>query len=149
MERLRQSPEQWKRTLLVLLPDHSIDFNGISELAGHRNLIPLVWAGGAVRKHRDITDICNQTDLSATLLAQLGLPHDDFLWSRNVLSPDYRYPIAVHNFNNGFTVIDSTGYMVYDLNIERIVASSSKDSLRLEQVGKAVLQATTKDLKEK
>ena len=149
VERLRQSPEQWKRTLLVLLPDHSIDFNGISELTEHRNLIPLVWAGGAVKKHRDITDICNQTDLSATLLAQLGLSHDDFLWSRNVLSPDYRYPIAVHNFNNGFTVIDSTGYMVYDLNIERIVAGNSKDSLRLEQVGKAVLQATTKDLKEK
>ena len=39
--------------------------------------------------------------------------------------------------------------MVYDLNIERIVAGNSKDSLRLEQVGKAVLQATTKDLKEK
>lgn len=66
-----------------------------------------------------------------------------------MLSPDYRYPIAVHNFNNGFTVIDSTGYTVYDLNIERIIAGNSKDSLRLERVGKAVLQATTKDLKER
>jgi phosphoglycerol transferase MdoB-like AlkP superfamily enzyme len=148
VERLRQSP-QWHRTLVVLLPDHSLDYNGINEMSPVRNIIPTVWVGGAVKSPRDVTTVCNQTDLAATLLAQLSLPHDDFLWSRDVMSPDYRYPIAVHNFNNGFTMVDSTGFMVYDLNVRRMVAGNSPDSLRLQQIGKAVLQATTKDLKEK
>lgn len=108
----------------------------------------MVWTGGVVKAPRDVRQICNQTDLAATLLAQLGLPHDDFRWSRDVLSKTYQYPLAVHNFNNGFTMIDSTGFMVYDLNSKQIMVNRSSDAQRLEQLGKAVLQATTKDLKD-
>jgi hypothetical protein len=80
-------------------------------------------------------------------LAQLKLPHDQFRWSRDVLSSTYRYPIAVHNYNNGFSLVDSTGFMVYDLDSKRIMTDNSNDSQRLERIGKAILQATTADLK--
>lgn len=147
IDKLRQTP-QWQHTLIVFLPDHSIGYGGMDETHKERNRIPMVWTGGAVKAPVDITQLCNQTDLAATLLSQLGLPHDDFRWSRDVLSRSYRYPLAVHNFNNGFTMLDSTGFMVYDLNAKKIMVNHSSDARRLERLGKAVLQATTKDLKD-
>ena len=147
IDQLRQTP-QWQHTLVVLLPDHSIDWGDTDETKRERNRIPMVWTGGAVRAPRTVGQLCNQTDMAATLLGQLGLPHDDFRWSRDVLSSSYRYPLAVHNFNNGFSMIDSTGFLVYDLNSDKPMVSHTADALRLERLGKAVLQATTQDLKD-
>ena len=148
VERLRKSPE-WNNLLLIFLPDHSMDFGECVETVQLRNKIPMVWAGGAVKEPRRIEATCNQTDLVATLLAQMRLPYDKFPWSRDVLSKGYRYPFAVHNYNNGFSLVDSTGYMVYDLDSRKVIANKSSDSPRLVRMGKAILQATTKDLKEK
>ena len=111
--------------------------------------MPMVWIGGAVKEPRDINVICNQTDLPATLLSQLGMDTGKFRWSRNVVSKDYHYPFAVHNYNNGFSVIDSTGFIVYDLDSDRLIANRSNSGKRLEKVGKTILQATTKDLSER
>ena len=142
-----KSSKQWDNTLLVILPDHSIDYQGINETKEIRNRIPLIWMGGAIKEAKTITQICNQTDLPATLLAQCGLSHDDFRWSRDVLSHSYQYPLAIHNYNNGFSVKDSTGFMVYDLNSQRVIVNQSNDTQRLERIGKAILQSTTSDLK--
>lgn len=146
VDKLRKT-SQWENTLIVLLPDHSIDYEDINESKEDRNRIPLVFAGGAIKKAKEVDKLCNQTDMAATLLAQLGLPHDDFRWSRDVLSNSYDYPFAVHNFNNGFTVVDSTGFFVYDLNSNQPMVNHSTEAERLEQLGKAILQATTNDLK--
>ena len=146
ISRLKKTP-QWNDLLLILLPDHSMDYGDCIETVQQRNKIPMVWVGGAIRNPRRIDITCNQTDLAATLLAQMGLNHDVFKWSRDVLSHSYTYPFAVHNYNNGFSMVDSTGYMVYDLDSHHIIADKSTDSQRLERMGKVILQATTKDLK--
>ena len=143
---LKQMP-QWKNTLIVLLPDHSIDFHNVHQDSILRNRIPMVWVGGAVKAPRRISTICNQTDFVATLLAQMQLRYDAFRWSRDVLSHSYRYPFAMHTFRNGFAVVDSTGLMVYDFDSNRMTTDKSTDSRRLERMGKAILQATTNDLK--
>ena len=146
IDRLKQLP-QWDNLLIIFLPDHSIDYGPYTEALQVRNKIPMVWAGGAVKAPRKITQLCNQTDLAATLLAQLRLPHDQFRWSRDVLSASYRYPFAVHNYNNGFSLADSTGFITYDLESQRLVTNESSQPERLERMGKAILQATTADLK--
>ena len=146
INKLKATP-QWKNLLVVFLPDHSIDHKTMDESNSLRNKIPMVWVGGAVKQPRKITQICNQTDLAATLLSQLQLPHDQFRWSRDVVSSSYRYPFAVHNYNNGFSIIDSTGFIAYDLDASRFVTNESSDATRLERIGKAILQATTADLK--
>ena len=146
ISKLKATP-QWKNLLVVFLPDHSIDHKTMDESNSLRNKIPMVWVGGAVKRPRKITQICNQTDLAATLLSQLQLPHDQFRWSRDVVSSSYRYPFAVHNYNNGFSIIDSTGFIAYDLDASRFVTNESSDAARLERIGKAILQATTADLK--
>ena len=144
--KLKQTP-QWENLLIVFLPDHSIDYGSYTESEPLRNRIPLVWTGGAIRSHQDISTTCNQTDLAATLLAQLRLSHDQFRWSRDVLSKSYTYPFATHNYNNGFSLTDSTGFMAYDLESQHIITDKSSETARLEKMGKAILQATTKDLK--
>ena len=146
IDKLKQLP-QWKNLLIIFIPDHSIDYGQYTEALQERNKIPMVWAGGAVKAPRKITKLCNQTDLAATLLAQLQLSHDQYRWSRDVLSTSYRYPFAVHNYNNGFTVADSTGFIAFDLESNRLVTNESSQASRLEHMGKAILQATTADLK--
>ena len=146
VDSLKQTP-QWQETLVILLPDHSIDFHDIYQDSPLRNIIPMVWVGGAVKSPRRIRTICNQTDLVATLLGQMHLPHEQYRWSRDVLSQSYDYPFAMNTYRNGFSVVDSTGLMVYDFDSNRMIADKSTDSQRLEQLGKAILQATTHDLK--
>jgi phosphoglycerol transferase MdoB-like AlkP superfamily enzyme len=147
IDKLKQT-DRWANTLIVLLPDHSMDGDGIDQSHPRRNLIPMVWTGGAVSQPFDVSTICNQTDMAATLLAQLGLPADDFKWSRNVLGSNYRYPFAFHTYNNGFSLVDSTGFMAYDLDSRKVIADTGSDATRLERMGKAILQSTTKDLKD-
>lgn len=144
VERLRATP-LWDDMLLVMLPDHAINYKDIVEGNPMRNRIPMVWTGGAVKEPRRVDVICNQTDLAATLLCQMGIDHDDFLFSRNVTSPLYTRPIAIHMFNSGFELVDTTGYIVYDINTSRFIKRESPDALRLEQIGKAILQTTSRD----
>ena len=146
INKLKKTP-QWENLLVIFLPDHSIDFGEYTETHPLRNKIPMVWVGGAVRAHQEIKQFCNQTDLAATLLAQLQLSHEAFRWSRDVLSTSYQYPFAVHNYNNGFSLTDSTGFIVYDLGASKLIKAESPQSQRLERMGKAILQATTEDLK--
>jgi hypothetical protein len=108
----------------------------------------MLWIGGALKAPRRITQLCNQTDLPATLLGQLGIPHNDFRFSRDVMSQSYRYPFAVHTYNNGITMNDSTGFAVFDLNADRIIVDKSSNSEALIKKGKAILQTAAKDLRE-
>ncbi len=148
IDRLRTTP-QWKNTLIVLLPDHSFEHNGNTQADASRNHIPMVWTGGAADGHHEFDMLCNQTDLVATLLSQMGLSHEEFRWSRDVLSPQYRYPFVWHTYDNGYSLIDSTGFWAYDFDAHRVIANQTTDAARLERMGKAILQATTKDLKER
>ena len=146
VERLKKTP-QWKNLLLILLPDHSMDFNGISEHDVRRNHIPMVWIGGAVKAPKAVSVICNQTDLPATLLGQLQLSHRQFRYSRDVLSKNYTQPFAVHTFNNGISVIDPSGFALYDLNTQKAAVEHSPVSQQLIYRGKMVLQAATEAIK--
>jgi len=133
----------WQNTLIVLLPDHGINYNEIDELHPLKNHIPMIWIGGAVKKPRRIETICNQTDLPATLLAQLGMSHNDYTFSRDVLSKTYTNPIAIHTYNEGVSMVDSTGFTHFDLNTQTI---KGRGDITL---GKAILQAASKDLNQR
>ena len=146
LDTMKQS-ELWDNLLIVLMPDHSSDFNEYVEQHPDRNRIPMIWTGGAVKEPRKLDMICNQSDFAATLLGQMGLSHDDFTFSRDVTSRDYRYPFAIHMFNNGVSMTDSTGFMLYDLTTEHITTTTSSDAKRMARTAKAILQLAGEDLK--
>lgn len=148
IQQLRQSAV-WDNTLVVMLPDHGIPYKDIDETNPLLNHIPMIWIGGAVKNPQMITQVCNQTDLPATLLGQLGLAHDEYTFSRDVLSSTYQHPFAVNTYSDGFNVIDSTSFINYDLISDRVVATQGEDHERLLHQGRAVLQAASKDLEKR
>lgn len=135
----------WKNTLIVMLPDHGIPHNGIDESSSLMNHIPMIWVGGAVKEPRKIDKVCNQTDLPATLLGQLGISHDEFSFSRDVLSSTYTRPFATHTFDDGFSMVDSTSFVCYDFVSNKVIAEEGRKNEQLLTLGKAILQAASKD----
>ena len=148
VRKFRQS-ERWKNTLLVLLPDHGIPYEDIGETHPLKNHIPMIWIGGAVKEARRIEQMCNQTDLPATLLGQLGIRHDDYTFSRDVLSKTYTTPCAIHTYDDGYLMYDTTGYVCYDFIGERVVGGEGNNQQQLMQWAKAILQAASNDLNER
>jgi hypothetical protein len=88
----------------------------------------------------------NQSDLAATLLAQLGLEHSMFTFSRNVLGSDYVYPFTFHTSGGTFTFRDSTGVTGYDTKANSISYEEPNNSLERLEKGKAILQSVYDDL---
>ncbi len=129
----RQTPA-WKNTLIVILPDHGVTWPAdINEFDIRKYHIPLIWTGGAVRNSRVIAKLCNQTDVAATLLGQMGIDHSKFTFSRDVLSQTYTYPLAIHTWPEGYTFIDSTGTTIFDLNsqsVSKVTPDAKGDRLK-------------------
>ena len=146
IEQLRKTP-LWDNTLVVMLPDHGIVYDGLDESNPLLNHIPMIWVGGAVKAPCRIEKICNQTDLPATLLGQLGLNHDAYTFSRDVLSKTYTHPAAIHTYDDGFTMMDSTSFVNYDFISDRVVRGEGPGYQRLIRQAQAILQMATKDLK--
>lgn len=150
VERLKQSPV-WNDLLVVVLSDHGIKSNQKQQNSDYEVAhIPMVWFGGAVKEHRVVSSIMAQSDMAATLLGQLDIPHDDFIFSRDVMSKTYRCPSAFHTFDNGMTLIDSLGVVTYDNNAKRTIYSElftggQMDIKLYESKIKAVLQTVYKD----
>ena len=146
IQKLRKS-EVWKNTLVVMLPDHGIPHDGLDETTSLLNHIPMIWVGGAVKAPRKIEQVCNQTDLPATLLGQLGISHDAFTFSRDVLSATYTRPFATHTFDNGFSMVDSASFVSFDFVSNKVIAEEGKRNEQLLTMGKAILQAASNDFK--
>ena len=146
IDKLKELPV-WKNTLVIFVSDHGYPYpKDVVNYEPRRYHIPMLWIGGAVKEPVVIDKLANQTDLAATLLNQLGIDHDTFTFSRNILSPDYP-EYAFYTYSNGFGFIDSTGISVYDNegNKPLIEAPRKGSDLRLRK-GKALLQTLYDDL---
>lgn len=145
VERMKASPA-WDDLLIVVIADHAYAYPyGIAHSAELRHRIPMLWLGGAVRSPREVEAYLSQTDLAATLLGQMGLAHDDFLFSRDVMDPA-RPQLGYWVFNDGFGVADTTGVTIWDCTARRVISPDSS-ALQLDR-GKALLQTTYRTIRE-
>lgn len=112
IEKLKASPA-WDNLLVVCTGDHGFNYQApiTRDKFCH---IPILLLGGAIKRPMKIDKIVAQTDIAATLLGQMGLRHDEFKFSRDVLADTYTYPFALHTYNNGFLFRDETGFTNYD-----------------------------------
>lgn len=146
VDRIRQTPV-WDNLLIVCLPDHGFYYPEEGHPQDERvHHIPMLWIGGAVKRPVVVDKIMNQSDLAATLLAQLGISHDEFNFSRNVLGEEYKYPFAYWTFGGGMAFADSTGVTLLDVNADRVIMEHPAFDPNRILRGKAILQRSYDDL---
>lgn len=142
VRQLKASPE-WDSLLVIIVPDHGIPASdGQSSADPEVARIPMLWTGGAVRQPAEVDRMMNQSDLAATLLAQMGIDASEFVLSRNVMSPSasHNRPFAIHSFRNGINYFDTTGVTSFDcVEQEEFLALPSHSSDRLRHA-RAALQ---------
>ena len=145
VERVRQTPV-WDDLLVILIADHAYPYPyGIANSDALRHRIPMLWLGGAVRRPAVVETYGSQSDLAATLLAQLGIAHGDFLFSRDLFDPA-RPKFGYWCFNNGFGVADAGGTTIFDCTSARVISPDSTAAQLRD--GKAMLQTTYKAIRE-
>jgi len=76
---------------------------------------------------------------------RLGLPHDEFDYSKNIFGATPPHKFGYYCFSDGFGVIDADGETVYDNTGETVLSQTGPQSERLEW-GKAMLQTTYEDI---
>lgn len=143
IDRLKASPA-WKDLLVVLVADHGYPYpRTLTYNEPLRHRIPMIWTGGAVARPRVVEDYAAQIDIAATLLAQLGIAHDDFDYSKDIFAPTPPRKFAYYTFNDGFGVVDASGEAVWDATAGRAVTATNPELL---DVGRTMLQTTYTDI---
>lgn len=142
VDKLRDTPA-WKDLLIICVADHGFNVSHHPESRSRYAHIPLLMLGGAVTAPAHFDCIMSQTDMAATLLAQMDIRHDEFIYSRDVLDDTYKYPFSFHTYNNGFLFTDATGVTNFDNVADTAVEGADNER---ERKGKAILQKLYEDL---
>ncbi|OKL41462.1 LTA synthase family protein [Pontibacter flavimaris] len=136
----------WQHTLVVLAADHGHRLPGNDpNHAPGKFRIPFILTGGALAKGGITVDgIGSQSDIAATLLAQLQLPHQDFQWSRNLLAPTSS-PFAFYIFNDGFGYVTPAGVLAFDNTAKQPIIREEGVTEEQLKYGQAYMQASFED----
>jgi phosphoglycerol transferase MdoB-like AlkP superfamily enzyme len=143
MEKAKQQ-EWYDSTLFVFVADHSHATykNHRMESFDHHKIPMLIYGEPLQDSLRGMTfdKICGNTDLPATILAQLGMKHDEFIWSKDVFGKCYK-PFAFFELNNGLGWKTPEGEFVYSntgIYIKNTLPEAVRDSVVKD--GKAYMQ---------
>ncbi len=105
----------WDNTLLVILSDQGSSLPG--NTAHHepdRFKIPMLWLGGALRKKDTIVHTYGmQSDVSKTLLRQMGIESNEFRFSNDLLSEN-PHSFAIYAFGKGYGFVQEGTKIIYD-----------------------------------
>lgn len=138
--------EYWKNSVVIMVPDHAAAYPaGIDNHSIERYQIPLLMVGGALRQPMKADAYASQIDIAATLLSQLNLPHDGFMFSKNILnpaSPHFGY------FTNGnlFGMVSADNQLVFDCDADKVVYDEGTNKGENLAGGQAFLQTLYDDL---
>jgi phosphoglycerol transferase MdoB-like AlkP superfamily enzyme len=101
IDQLKKS-SMWDNTLVVITADHTAREPGPTTLAEPENYhIPMLWIGGAVDTTMRVDGICMQTDLSPTLVQQMGWKPNPSYFAKNIFGPK-QYAFYFHDEGWGF-----------------------------------------------
>jgi phosphoglycerol transferase MdoB-like AlkP superfamily enzyme len=136
----------WDNTLIIIIADHGSMRPGNSEMwEKSKYHIPMIWLGGALKVHDTIiSNMASQTDLAATLLSQLQINSDDFIFSKNILSSNY-IPYSFFTFTGGFGFQKPDKLLIYNTVTDMFSKSAQKADSISEKQGKAYLQSVYRD----
>lgn len=143
--------ESWySNTLFILMADHSHNTYRNHELQSFPyHKIPLLILGPALAdslQGKKYEKICGNTDLTSTLLHQLGMQSEAYFWSKNLFNPYYQ-PFAWFELNEGFGWKRPDGEFVWNEITKKAYVDSLPDNLHdsIALEGKAYLQSWYKE----
>jgi hypothetical protein len=90
-----------------------------------------------------ISTIGSQTDMVATVLAQLGVDHSAYKYSRNLLANPAK-PFAFYSYSNAAAVVAEEGVSILNLQSGQFIAGDTLQEIK--QLLKAYLQEITTEL---
>jgi phosphoglycerol transferase MdoB-like AlkP superfamily enzyme len=147
IEKLRIS-DRWENTLVVFVADHAIQSypQGLNNYDSGRYHIPLLWIGGAIKEPVVVKAYGSQKDIASTLLSQLDIHSENFIFSNDILNPSTpKY--AYYSYMNGFSMIDTSGIVIFDNNKNNLLFQEGDRGL--EEKAKALFQRMYLDLGER
>lgn len=131
----------WKNTLIIITADHGSMMpgqSGVNDLDKYH--IPLLLTGGALNvKDTVIHNVCGQTDIAATLMAQLGLPDKNFPFSKNLL---VKSPVegAFFTYSGGMGFYNGKTLSTYNTNAGDFNEPDDPEQMQAQRTAKAILQ---------
>ena len=136
----------WDNTLVIIIADHGSRMPGNSDLFDKARFhIPMLWLGGALTARDTIIDnLASQTDLAATLLSQLEINADEFMFSKNIISSDY-VAYSFYTFNNGFGFQKPGKLLLYNTITNTFSGSEQSSDSTDGRQAKAYLQSLYQD----
>lgn len=142
--RLKASP-RWERSLVVIVPDHYGVYPPLDDLA-ERHHVPLIIVGGALAcPARHIDTIGSQIDIAATVLAMLGLPAEQFTFSKNLFDPEAQH-FAYFTGQGYMGMADDSGTLIYDLETDKAQGTDDDSLIRRAQAYLQTIYQSLSDL---
>lgn len=142
-DKVRTKP-WYSNTLFVIVADHSHNsYRNWHPHSREYHKIPLLFFGNVIKDEYQGTmwkKLGNQHDIPATILRQLGLPSNEFQFSKNLLNP-FAPEFAYYSTEDGLGWIKPDAYFTYDKTPDFYywwTDPKIPDSVRME--GKAYLQ---------
>ncbi len=134
-------------TLVIILADHGSIWPGnLDNYSPEKFHIPMVWYGNVLtKKDTIISVVASQTDLTPTLLSQMDISSDEFLFARDIFSSGPARQI-VYSFNNGFGYVSDSLEYYYNLQPDNFVELKGNLSETKQKEGKAYYQLLYEDL---
>lgn len=137
-----ESTRRGKNSLFVIVPDHYGAWPLRDSLPSlpQCHHIPMILYGSALRGGGKIMEkVASQTDLAATLLSMMGLRHDEFAFSRDLLDEQLPGSAWIAQPDRVGLITDE-GYIIYNIENEKIVEYKGSDELTDIKLLKSYLQ---------
>jgi phosphoglycerol transferase MdoB-like AlkP superfamily enzyme len=121
----------YKNTLFVIVADHShVSHKNYGVNTFEYRQIPMLIMGDVIKeefKGTQYDKIASQTDITTTILKQLGLDTSKYRWSKNLFNP-YTPEFAYFEMNEGFAWLNPQGQFLYHLGLDRVFRNDFDDS---------------------
>ncbi len=143
--------ESWyPNTLFIIVTDHTNRLpKDRKNYEIKRHWIPCLLYGPALKEEyvgKTIDFPASHIDFAATILAQLGLKHDKYVWSKNIFNSNYNNKWAFYTFDEGFGFLQNNDKIVFDAKLNKLsVKNNNKIDDTLNLRGKVLLQKLLDD----
>ncbi len=138
-----KAQDWWENTVVVIIGDHG---HRLPE-TGNRSdnfRTPMLWTGGAITSPQIIDEIGSQIDMPKTLLNNLGIDSDKYIWSKDLLTKD-KGEWAYFSFKDGFGLIQEGKEFLFDNIGKKIISEMGEIEPSDIRNGKALQQRTFQD----